>query len=374
MNIEFDRTDDQVKLVQAMTSTNQLEAAEARNAFAAFISGVIQQVLNVSGTASMIYRDLVYDEDDSPSIPLDLYYGEAEGLITVWYQTVGGGVPTNYISGLKEIKVNTYNVTTAASLDKRYFRRARLDVVSKLMERMANEVLIKQERNAWSVLLKLLANAVTQSQKHVIRSTDSGVFQVDDLNNLIVLLRRLNAAYNGGTPVITESRSLTDLFGSPELKAQVRAFAYQPMNTRAGSVASSGATAIPLPDAVRTGIYNAAGASEIYGVTIHEMLEFGKSRKYNTLFKSYAGSTAYTTLAGADSGAFTNADEEIVVGVDLGRDVFVRPVARNAEHGSTFTVQNDDQFVARSGKIGWFGSLEEGRAILDARAVAGLIV
>jgi hypothetical protein len=34
----------------------------------------------------------------------------------------------------------------------------------------------------------------------------------------------------------------------------------------------------------------------------------------------------------------------------------------------------DDQFVARSEKIGFYGSLEEGRVCIDSRAVAGISI
>jgi hypothetical protein len=49
-------------------------------------------------------------------------------------------------------------------------------------------------------------------------------------------------------------------------------------------------------------------------------------------------------------------------------------LAVNAETGGSFTLKPDDQFLARSGKVGFYGGLEEGRVGLDARAVAGIIV
>jgi len=72
--------------------------------------------------------------------------------------------------------------------------------------------------------------------------------------------------------------------------------------------------------------------------------------------------------------AFNPSNDEILVGLDLSKDAFVRPVARNSESGGTFTALPDDQFVARQDKVGFYGSLEEGRVCLDGRAVAGLIV
>jgi len=70
---------------------------------------------------------------------------------------MAGGLPTSQVEGMKEVKIATYRLDSAVSFNKRYARRARLDVVSKAIERMANEVLIKQERNAWAVILKALS-------------------------------------------------------------------------------------------------------------------------------------------------------------------------------------------------------------------------
>ena len=374
MKIQFDKNPEQIELIKALASDNKTVAVEAQEAFAAFISDVVQQVLLQAGTASMIYRDVEFDEDDSPSIPLDLYYGLNEGHISVWSQTVGGGLPTNFVQGMQEMKVNTYRLDSAISMDKRYVRRARLDVVAAGLERMANEILVKQERNAWAVILKLLAEASTNSTKHVFRVGTAGTFQLDDMNKLWTLVRRLNAAYTGGTPQALQSRGLTDIFVSPEVKEQIRAFAYQPMNTRSGAVTTSGATSVALPDSVREEIYRAAGTNEIFGVTIHELLELGEGRKYNDLFDTFAGSTQFNTYGQAGGTTFTSASDELILGIDASRNAFLRPVAIQSESRGQVKVLPDDQFLARSQKVGFYSYVEEGRVAVDARAAVGLIV
>jgi len=367
MKIQFEKNPEQIELIKALASENKTVAMEAQEAFAAFISDVVQQVLLQAGTASMIYRDVEFDEDDSPSIPLDLYYGLNEGHISVWSQTVGGGLPTNFVQGMQEMKVNTYRLDSAISMDKRYVRRARLDVVAAGLERMANEILVKQERNAWAVILKLLAEASTNGTQHVRRVGTTNTFQLDDMNKLFTLVRRLNAAYTGGTPQALQSRGLTDIFVSPEVKEQIRAFAYQPMNTRSGAVLTNGATAVPLPDSVREEIYRAAGTNEIFGVTVHELLELGTSRKYNDLFDTFR-----TTDIGGS--AFVSADDELIVGIDASRNAFLRPVAIQSETRGQVRVLPDDQFLARSQKVGFYSYVEEGRVAVDARAAVGLVV
>lgn len=386
MKIQFEKNPEQIELIKALASENKTVAMQAQEAFAAFISDVVLQVLLQAGTASMIYRDVEFDEDDTPSIPLDLYYGQGEGTISVWSQTVGGGLPSSLQQGLQEMKVNTYRLDSAISMEKRYVRRARLDVVAAGLERMANELLVKQERNAWAVILKGLAEASTQStaagtaQNHVIRtSSTDAVFDIDGLNKLWTLVRRINAAYTGGTPLNLQARGLTDLFVSPEVKEQIRGFAYQPMNTRSGSIAGTSsagytATSLALPDAVREEIYRGSGTQEIFGVTIHEILELGLGRKYQTLFGAFAAGKSYAKGDGSSSSSFTLAADELIVGIDSTRNAFLRPVAIQSESRGQVKVLPDDQFLARSQKVGFYSYVEEGRVLTDARAVVGLLI
>ena len=82
MKIEFKNTPEQVALIKAMASSNKVEAVEAQEAFAAFLSPVVQEVLMHAGSAAQIYRDEAYNEDDSPSFPIDTLFGQGYGDIS----------------------------------------------------------------------------------------------------------------------------------------------------------------------------------------------------------------------------------------------------------------------------------------------------
>jgi hypothetical protein len=368
MKIKLKNTPEQVELIKAMASRDVGVAREATEAFAAFIGPVVSKVLMQAGTASAIYTDAPYDEDDSPSLPLDLYFDQGQDYTTVWSQNVAGGLPSSTVEGFSELKVSTYRLDSAVSFLKRYARRGRIDVVGKAVERMSNEVLVKQERNAWAVVLKALAEARSQyttsanftadvTNGHVIASTAANTFQLADLNNLMTLVKRINTSYAGGTTV--DTYGLTDLFVSPEIKADVRAFAYQPFTTNSSPTAGTN-----LPDGVREEIYRNAGVQEIYGVTLHELVELGYNAKYSQLYNALVAAAGQTALGGG----------ELAIGLDLSREGFIRPVARQAESGGTFNVLPDDQFVSRSEKTGFYGFLEEGRVCIDARTIVGLRV
>ncbi len=381
MRIKLKNTPEQVELIKALGSKNRLVAAEASEAFAAFLGPVIQRVILQAGTASSVYTDAPFDENDSPSYPLDLYYQELNnGFVSVYSQTLAGGLPSAQdVSAVQEIKIATYRLDSAVSINKRYARQARLDIIAKLVERMSQEVLIKQERNAWAVMLKALGEASTtpsggSALKHYIAAGTAGQFKLDDLNKLMTRVKRINESWAGGTPADPYSTGLTDLYVSPEIKEKIRAFAYNPLNTVAGVRTIGGASdtstesAIALPDGMREEIYRNAGMQEIYGVNIIELIELGLSKKYNILFDSYISETA--TLGQA----FNPATYQILVGVDNTKGALIRAVATSSETGSQFNVQPDDQFLQRSDKAGFYGSLEEGRICIDARALSGIIV
>ena len=76
--------------------------------------------------------------------------------------------------------------------------------------------------------------------------------------------------------------------------------------------------------------------------------------------------------AGGDQAA--GADDELVLGIDRSRESLVRPVAVDSENGGEFNLIADDQYSIRQNKIGYFGSLEEGRIVLDNRALIGTLV
>jgi len=125
---------------------------------------------------------------------------------------------------------------------------------------------------------------------------------------------------------------------------------------------------------MRAAIYNSAGIPEFYGVGIMEINELGRGQRFNTIFDTVAGSTAYTKADATSSAVFDGAAEEIIIGLDRGRESLIRAVAVDSENGSEFSLTADDQYSVRQQKIGYFGSLEEGRMVLDTRALVGKIV
>ena len=379
MKITLKRTPEQIELIKAMASRNRTVAYDAQVALAEFIGPVLAEVINNAPTLSNLFTSLSYNADDNPSIPLDLYYDVTdEDYITVYSQSVAGGLPTNQVlPTVSEMKLTTYSLDSALSFDRRYAAKHRMDVVAKTFTRMAQEILLKQERTSATLAMTALANASTNGKKHIQRSNTSGRFLLADLNELLTLAKRINTSWAKGTPATGSRVGVTDLLVSPEIVEQIRAMAYNPINTVAGVTASGGTgstVGITATDEMRSAIYGAAGIPSFYGVSILEFNELGKGQKFNTIFGTAAGATAYTKADGTGSNGFTAASEEIIVGIDRTRDSLLRVVATDPDSNSEFSLVADDQYSIRQNKIGYFGSLEEGRVVLDVRALLGKIV
>lgn len=371
MNIKFDKTNEKLnQMIIAAGSKNREESLKVQELLAVFLQPVVKQVLDNIGTASLIYKDVAYPESQRPEYPLDLYYDEGENYITTWQQGRAGHLATSEVSGLDTLRLTTYVIESAYSLKKQYARHANLDVIAKALDRMVQEILLKQEEHAWNVIMKALAEAESNGADHIITSTTQDAFTVHDFNRLMTLFDDINTSFSGGSTLGTYY-GLSDMFVSPVVMEKIRALAYQPINTQgANQVAGTNTSGvIGLPENVRESFFRTGVAPELFGVTLHKLVELGDNKKYSALFDTYIGAS---TVAHSSSQFAT--DDQIVVGLDLTRDAFIRPIAVESETGSTISVMVDDQFVARQDMMGWYTKMEEGRACIDGKTIVGIVV
>ena len=222
-----------------------------------------------------------------------------------------------------------------------------------------------------------LADAQTNDKTHVIHSATAGRFLLADLNALMTRSKRVNTSFDGGTPE-RRGRGITDLVCSPEVVEELRSMAYNPINNKGvGSTTPDGSNAgVAAPDSVREQLFTNAGIPEFYGVSIMEINELGVGQKFNTIFNTLASGKGFNDPHSGGSPEFVAASEEIVIGLDLvaGRDAMLRAVATDPDSNADFSLVADDQYSVRQKKIGYFGSVEEGRMIVDNRVLFGVIV
>lgn len=358
MNITLKRTEEQVELVKAMASRNRDVAYEAQTALAEFIGPVLAQVVNEAPTLSNLFSTFQFNEMDSPSIPLDLYYDiTAPDYVKVYSTTVPGGLPTNTVTPtVSEMKFNTYRIDSAVDFDKRYAAKSRMDVIGKTFTRIAQEIMLRQESTSANLILGALSEASTNGKSHVLSAGSSLI--LDDFNKLLTLGKRINTAWNGGAGEGGRIKGVSDLIMSPEAVQGLREMAYNPVNTKGSGTAGAkqAGDIVPATDEMRNAIYSNAGIPEFYGISIMEINELGEDQKFTKVWNSLNSST----------------DTDLVIGIDRSRESLFRAVALDAETSAEFSLAADDQYSVRQQKIGYYGSMEEGRMILDDRVLTGI--
>ena len=375
MKITLKRTPEQVELVKAMASRNKTVAYEAQVALAEFIGPVLAEVLNQAPTVSNLFQSLQFNADDNPSIPLDLYYNISdEDYVQVWSQSHAGGLPTSQVlPTASELKLATYSLDSAVSFDRRYAAKSRMDVVSKTFTRVAQEILIKQETTSATLLMTSVANATTNGKAHVQKNEVAGKFTLADMNDLLTLAKRINSSWIGGTPT-TRTKGLTDIICSPETVQDIRSMAYNAINSQDADATAPTTEGLAAPDELRMDLFRNAGLPEFYGLSIMEINELGLNEKFNNLFDTAAGGTTYGLPDGTGGIAFDTATDDFILGVDRTKDSLIRAIAVDEESGSEFNLIADDQYSIRQNKIGYFGSIDEGRVVLDNRVLVGKII
>lgn len=368
MNITLKHTDEQVELVKAMASRDRNVAYEAQAALAEFMGPVLAEVINQAPVLANLFSSFQFNADSNPSLPLDLYYDiNAEDYIKVYSTTVPGGLPTNQVlPTASELKFTTYRLDSAVSFDRRYALQSRLDVVGKSMTRVAQEVLLKQQSTSANLILGSLADAETNGEPHVMDQAAASIgFTLADFNKLVTKAKRINTAWTGGTPE-DGIKGITDLLVSPETMEDLRAISYNPVNTAGGGGSTTGVVA--APESYRDKVFANGGVPELYGIGLMEMNELGRSRKFCNLFRTF--NTASTVSGKVGFGV----NDDLVVGIDRSRESLIRAVATDSETGAEFSLIADDQYSNRQQKLGWFGSVEEGRMVVDNRVLTGVVV
>jgi len=378
MKITIKQTDDQLALIRAMGSNNREEAYEAQAAVAELLSPVVSEVINNAPTIGNLYSTISYGEYENPSLPLDLFHDiNDENYIQVYSQQVAGGLPYSQVfPAHNELKFSTYTLDSALAFDRKYVRSSRLDVVSKTFTRMAQEVLYKQTKTAFNVLATALVkgkgtNNTAGSQ--IIASAAENRFVLADFNSLITKSKRINSSFDHGTPIGGVKSGVTDLLVSPEMVEELRAMAYNPINTANAPAGGSVADGWVAPDQLRMELYSAAGLPAFYGINIMEINQLGRAQLFNKLFSAIVASEG-TTVAGHNGGVWDPAQDEILIGIDRTKDSLIRPTVVGEGSPSEFQVLVDDQFSVRQNKIGYYGKVEEGRICINDKALIGLAV
>jgi len=371
MKITIEKTDNNSKLLRLMADKNIMKAMEAREAFAAFITQPILEVIQSEPVIGNLFTTWTYDYGTPSSIPLaPLFDIKTQDFVKVWAQSRPGGLATSINMDVSELTVMTYALMSAVAFPLNYLRAARVDVVAAYLQRMAQEFLYKQEANSFAVLGAVAAQSqypkLNVLTYQVQRAITQGTVVPQDISALITLMSRVNSSWVGGTPA-GASRSITTLVGSPEFHQQIRNMAFQALNTNNTNGALGG------PNSFREEVYKNVDNPSIYGMELVNVYDMGVGQNYNILYSTYAGTTAYAGYNGVGTAQFSPGSEQVVLGIDKRQDFLARLVETNPEDGSTLSVTADNQWSNRAEVVGFSAKLREGRVALDGRNTVSLI-
>lgn len=381
MKITLKKTPEHVELLKAMASRDPLVRMEANNAFAEFVGPMMATVVNNAPVLSNLYSALPsFDAETPPTVPLSLFSDITDkDFLHIWSQSADGGLGSNeFKPATQEMYIPTYNLTSAWHVDRKHVSKSRLDVISQVLTRVAQEILFKQENYSAGPLFSSLANAETNGRKHVFRTRVAGRFLMDDLNDLLTRMRRINTSFNQGTPIGGQGK-VTDILFSPEAEQELRSMAYNAINTKTAPQTSAIKDSVAAPESIRAQMFDSVGVPSFFGVSFSSYNEFGQGvdKKFNLVFDVAAGSTEYADYAGSNGAAFDASASQVMVALDRTRDSLLKATVQD-EYGMDFSFSTDDQYSAYGAraqqKIGWHGGLTEGRVVLDTRALMAMIL
>jgi hypothetical protein len=379
MKIKLKEKPEQIALIKAMGSSDEETSAKAMKVFANLVGPLARKVLDETNIIDSLYDTISVGEFEPRTIPLDDFYNvDKPDYVRVTFSSQPGDLAYSQLTGADDIPFTTFVVTAAIAMYRKYLKAGRIQHAENGIRKMINEVRFKMKRQGIQPILDSVANVQTNGQYHVTRSHQAGRFVLADLNRLETLASRIVTSALGGTPNASGARGITDMLVSPEIVEDIRAIAYNPMNTVAadGGAPANTEDGIAAPESLRNEVYGAAGIPTLYGCNIIQMVEMGVGQDFNTIFDAFAGNNAYVDNAGTGTAVFNGATEQIVLGINRSVDVngLVKVEINDSESGSTFNALPDNQFVAREGKVGFYGTTEAGYLSVEPRNLFAIAI
>jgi len=324
--------------LQACASEDKATREKAQQAFAGALQEPIRKAVFDESNHEGIYEREVLAPGATPNYHMDLVKpGEEEGFIA-WVLPKAGRIPDRHVEG-DELNVPTFRVSNALSWDIRYMQNARFDVVARALNVYRAGYIRKNNTDAWRTILTAAADRgmiVAASGDSPFTGNASITVPSAPGQFTKELISRAKTAMARGAGGNTMAGDMTDLYCSVEAMEDIRAW-----------------STTEVDEFTRREILMAAdrGIASLYGSVVHMMTEFGEGQEYQNFLS--------TTL----SASLPDSTLEWALGLDLStRDSFVNPVRQEL-------VTMEDPNLYRSQRMGVFGWLEHGFAILDARRV-----
>ena len=326
-----------INALKRAASVNHEERAAAQRAFAAELTSPLRQGIFDRDNLGDIYEKQVLAPGAQANYPLDFVRPGYEDDFVAFTLPKAGRIPERHVEG-DELWVPTFRIANSIDWDIRYAEQARFDVIMRAVRVYEAGYVRKINSDGWRTIL-----AAADGRGLVVTASGTAPFTAQSILPTPAqgqftkeLVSRMRTAMTRGAGGNGNGGRLTDLYLSLEAMEHIRAWDVS-----------------DIDEFTRREIFvnREYGLATIYGVVLHEMTEFGMGQEYQAFLTDVIGRSLPTG---------TN---EFVVGLDLSTmDSFVMPIRKELE-------TLDDPQLYRQQRMGIYGWMEHGFAVLDPRRV-----
>lgn len=317
-----------VALLKRTADSDQAVAFAAQAEFARALQVPLRQGVLVGDVVRGLFEPMQQEPGTSVEIPVDLLAPGTEGDYVAYTIPSAGKLPRRNVEA-SFITIPTYEIGNSIGWLLRFAQCASWNVVARAMAVFQAGVVKKLNDDGFHTLL-----AAATDRNMLVYDPDAANGQ---LTKRVISLAKTTMRRNGGGNSASIGRSqLTDIILSPEGIECMRNWGID-----------------QIDEVTRREIYVAGDGStvltRIFGVNMHDLVEFGDAQEYQTYF------------TGALGGSLNGSDVELALGLDMSaNDSFVMPIRQE------FTVYPDTtQFI--EGREGYYTRGEVGFACLDGR-------
>ncbi len=315
-----------IQLLKQTGSNDKSVAMAAQRELAIAIQGPIREGILEGDILSPVYTPEKFDATTEIGYPLDVVTPGTERDYSAYTIPNHGRIPECNLEG-DYLVIPTYDVGGSIDWNIKFSRNARWNVTGRGLAVLESQFVRKFNIDGWRTVV---AAAIDRNVVVYDAAAPTGFLTKRVFSVAKSLMRRAG----GGNLTSVNPINLTDVFLSVEAIEDMRAW-----------------NATEIDDVTRREIFlsrDNGGLAQIYGLTLHEMTEFGVGQLIQNYFLQLGG----TLPAGR---------QEILIGLDLSNpDVFVMPIREEVE---VF----EDETLHRQRRVGYYGWGEVGFACLDNR-------
>lgn len=329
-NVMFKKPEDPAVIDMIIRSGNaDLAIAQpAQRELAKALELPLRQGVLVGDVVRGIFEPLPMAPGTPVEFPLDLLAPGEEDQFVAYTNPGNGRIPERQVEG-DYVQVPTYGIASSIDWLLRYSREARYDIVARALQVLEASFVKKINDDGWHTLL-------TAGADRNILVFDADATAGQFTKRLISLMKTIMVRQGGGNTASIRRAKLTDVYLSLEALEDIRNWGVDQVD-----------------DVTRRDIFTAPDGTitRIFGVNLHDLVEFGEGQEYQTFFTGQLG------------GSVATGDLELLVGLDMANnDSFLMPIKQEVSIW-------EDPALHRQQRQGYYGWGEFGFCALDNRRI-----